>query len=230
MPLAAQPPNADLADWLAHQTVENYRLVATLAKCIQETNANNDGKAICNSETCPTMTAGHHTYTWLDNSKQPVSVTAAQYIGLVQRWMNGKIHDSRAFPTSDPKELGANSPSYENPTAAGRLAGRDWFGKSTGFPETFLHDVRTCFRQIFRIYAHLYHSHWVDPFWHVLGNNPSPAWMNLNSCFVHFCTVAKLYGLLSDKDAAPMQPLIDLWIANEYIPPDAANSVCSVVP
>ena len=38
--------------------VENYRVVATLAKCIQETNANNDNKAICNSETCPTMTAG----------------------------------------------------------------------------------------------------------------------------------------------------------------------------
>ena len=191
-----------------------------------------------------------HTHAWLDNNKQPVSVTAAQYIGLVQRWMNGKIHDPRAFPTSDPKEPlsvasnafasgGVSTPTSESPVNAGsttinapgsRLAGRDWFGKSTGFPETFLHDVRTCFRQIFRIYAHLYHSHWVDPFWHISGTSNSQGWTNLNSCFVHFCTVAKLYGLLSDKDAAPMQPLIDIWIANGSIPADAANSVCNVVP
>ena len=42
-----------------------------------------------------------------------------------------------------------------------------WF---PGFPETFLYDCRTCFRQIFRIYAHLYHSHLVDPFWHLSGS------------------------------------------------------------
>ena len=187
-----------------------------------------------------------HTYTWLDNSKAPVSVSATQYIGLVQRWMNGKVYDSTAFPTesltASPTGFasgGGSTPRSEKPIAAGpttinaslsKLAGPDWVGKSAGFPETFLHDVRTCFRQIFRIYAHLYHSHWIDPFWHMGGGPNSGGYTDLNSCFVHFCTVAKLYGLLSDKDAVPMQPLIDIWIASGSIPADAANAVCAVVP
>lgn len=156
--------------------------------------------------------------------------------------MNGKIHDPKAFPTENPTTFsnayasgGLNTPHAEMPIAAGpttvnqplsTLAGRSWVGKDAGFPETFFHDVKTCFRQIFRIYAHLYHSHWVDPFWHISTTN----WTDLNSCFVHFCSVAKLYGLLSDKDAEPMQPLIDIWIANGSIPADAANGACTVVP
>ena len=185
-------------------------------------------------------------YTWLDNKKEPLPVSAYTYIGLVQRWMNNKIHDPKAFPT-DPTSANAatttsgslNTPSDERPIAAGStnlqaplstLTGRDWVGKSAGFPETFLHDVRTCFRQIFRVYAHLYHSHWMDPFWHLSGKNNAEGWTDLNSCFVHFCSVAKLYGLLSDKDAQPMQPLIDIWIANGSIPADAANGACAVGP
>jgi len=154
--------------------------------------------------------------------------------------MNGKIHDPKAFPTDVPTTTPSTYASgslstrtSENHIAAGpttinaplsKLAGREWLGKSSGFPETFFHDCRTCFRQIFRIYAHIYHSHWVDPFWHL----SSGGWTDLNSCFVHFCTVAKLYGLLSDKDAEPMQPLIDIWIGNGSIPADAANGACAV--
>ena len=36
-------------------------------------------------------------------------------------------------------------------------------------------------------------------------------------------TVAMLYKLLSEKDMEPMQPLIDIWLANGAIPPDAAS-------
>ena len=187
-----------------------------------------------------------HVYSWLDNRREPIPVSAYQYINLVQRWMNGKIHDPKAFPT-DPSignaasyaSGGLNTPTEERPIAAGptnlhaslsTLAGRDWVGKTAGFPETFLNDVRTCFRQIFRLYAHLYHSHWVEPFWHLSGKNNAEGWTDLNSSFVHFCSVAKLYGLLSDKDAEPMQPLIDIWTANGSIPSDAANGACAVLP
>ena len=75
MPLAAQPVNVDLADWLAHQSrsanvrsiafkflhyyvaVENYRLVSTIALCVQEVDQHTK-KPICNMDTCPKMTAG----------------------------------------------------------------------------------------------------------------------------------------------------------------------------
>ena len=109
-------------------------------------------------------------------------------------------------------------------------SGRHWVGKAAGFPENFFTDVKTIFRQIFRIYAHIYHSHWINPFWHITGSNPpSSGWTDLNSCFVHFITVAKLFGLLSEKDLEPMQTLIDIWIQNGSIPLDAANGACTVL-
>lgn len=42
--------------------------------------------------------------------------------------------------------------------------------------------------------------------------------------------MAKLYGLLSDRDMEPMQPLIDIWVANGAIPADAASGACAIVP
>ncbi len=187
-----------------------------------------------------------HTYTWLNNEKVPIKVPACQYISLVQRWIVGKMDDPKAFPTDNITGSSAiyasgslNTTNSNTPIAAGpttstaslsTLAGRNWLGKSAGFPETFYSDIKTCFRQIFRLYAHLYHSHWVDPFWHMSSGSNSNGWTDLNSCFVHFITVAKLFGLLSEKDMEPMQPLIDIWVANGSIPADAAKGACAISP
>ena len=141
----------------------------------------------------------------------------------MQRWIVGKLSDNRVFPTD---ALNANNPALSGAPPQGR----DWIGRGTGFPENFFTDCKTIFRQIFRVYAHIYHSHWIDPFWHIhTSNPPSSGWTDLNSCFVHFITVAKLFALLSEKDLEPMQPLIDIWVANGSIPPDAANGACAVV-
>ena len=189
-----------------------------------------------------------HTYTWLNSSKEPVKVPAVQYIALVRRWIQGKLGDPKTFPTDpiapsaaayasgnltdgdgDHAPIAAPPTNLNAPLSA--LAGRNWVGKSAGFPENFFTDVRTIFRQIFRIYAHIYHSHWIDPFWHISSTNPqSSGWTDLNSCFVHFITVAKLFGLLSDKDLEPMQPLIDIWVSNGSIPSDAASNACAMPP
>ncbi|KAI4144650.1 MAG: hypothetical protein L6R39_004096 [Caloplaca ligustica] len=244
-PLAAKPVYLEIADWLAHQTVEQYRLLNWFIECIQE--VNNGEAAICNPKECPTMSAGrHYVYTWLNNERQPIRVPASQYIMLVQRWIVGKIHDPVAFPTDSP--FGPASSSFEatypsvvpttsgssnkpipaGPTTLNRtlsdLSGRDWFGKSVGFPETFLGDVRTAWRQMFRIYAHLYHSHFVDPFWH-LNKSCCP---DLNSSFCFFVSVGKLYGLLTDRDLEPMQELINIWVGNGSIPGDCANGAYAV--
>ena len=181
-----------------------------------------------------------HTYTWLNNEKAPIKVPANQYISLVQRWIVGKIQDAKSFPTESPSGTaptyasgGLNTPGANTPIAMGpttlttplsTLAGHDWVGKAAGFPETFLGDLKTIFRQMFRLYAHLYHSHWENPFWHIGAHR------DLNSTFVHYITVAMLFGLLEKKDMEPMQPLIDIWIANGSIPADAANSACAIVP
>ena len=173
-----------------------------------------------------------HTYTWLNNDKTPIKVPACQYIGLVQKWIVGKIHDTRVFPTdssaiaaSTYASGGMNTPGSTTPIAAGPttlntplsiLAGNEWVGKPSGFPESFLGDCKNITRQMFRCYAHLYHAHWENPFYHLAMDK------QLNSCFVHFMTVAMLYKLLSEKDMEPMQPLIDIWLTSGAIPPDAA--------
>ena len=159
--------------------------------------------------------------------------------------MNGKINDPKAFPTDSLTATantyasgglntsGSNTPIAMGPTTSNAplstLAGNDWVGKSVGFQENFYNDCKNIMRQIFRLYAHVYHAHWVDPFWHMTNGTNSNGWTDLNSCFVHYITVVKLFGLLSDKDMEPMQPLIDIWIANGSIPPDAASGACAIV-
>ena len=67
-----------------------------------------------------------------------------------------------------------------------------------------------------RCYAHIYHGHWLDPFWNV------SAYKELNTCFIHFINVGKLFNLIGDKEIEPMQPLVDLWAEKGLLPPITA--------
>ena len=64
---------------------------------------------------------------------------------------------------------------------------------------------------MFRCYAHLYWQHWLA-FWDTSSHR------ELNTCFVHFVNVGRTYGLFTDKDTEPMQPLIDLWVRQGVLP------------
>src|SRR5213080_2543164 len=115
------------------------------------------GKPICNPDVCPTMSASGHTYTWLDNNKKPIKIPAIQYINLVQKWIVGKINDPSIFPTDSVSPTssaatyasGSLTPLSTQPQPLGptslnaslsQLTGRDWIGKSSGFPENFESD------------------------------------------------------------------------------------------
>lgn len=235
--LAAQPKNVELGEWLAHQVVEMNRLLTGLIQVIQEIDTNT-GLALCNEHTCPTMSAGRLTYTWLENGR-PAKIPAPSYIVRVQRWIVGKIHDPNVFPTDPPPQIaaatyasgdtnGSNSPAPGTPIAAGptnlnqplsQLAGGagEWIGKPSGFHPNFHNDVKGIVKQMFRCYAHLYHNHYENPFWH-LGRH-----LELNSCFVHFMTVAMYYDLLPKKDTEPLQGLIDIFIGQGVIPKEAVQ-------
>lgn len=170
-----------------------------------------------------------HTYTWLDNNKKPIKIPAIQYINLVQKWIVGKINDPSIFPTdATPLNLnpstfasGSATPGNSTPQALpptslnaplSQLSGRDWLGKSSGFPENFESDIKSIYRQMMRCYAHIYHGHWLEPFWNV------NAYKELNTCFIHFINVGRLYGLIGDKEIEPMQPLIELWTEKGLLP------------
>ncbi|KAF1994605.1 protein kinase-like protein activator [Amniculicola lignicola CBS 123094] len=231
MTLAAKPKLVDEGEWLAHQVVEQYRLLEQMIDIIKVVD-DKTGRPICNPEVCPTMSASGHTYTWLDNNKKPIKIPAIQYINLVQKWIVGKINDPTIFPTdttsptftmgtvagyaSGNSTPGNNTPQPLGPTSLNaplsQLAGQNWLGKSSGFPETFEGDIKSIYRQMMRCYAHIYHGHWLEPFWNL------NAYKELNTCFIHFINVGKLYALLGDKEVEPMQPLVDLWLGKGLLP------------
>ncbi|KAE8393941.1 Mob1/phocein [Aspergillus alliaceus] len=238
--LCACPKNVELGEWLAHQSkrksinppetlctdcvsytvVEQYRLLHGMLQVIQEVNGVT-GVPICNETTCPTMSAGRLTYTWLVDGRA-AKISAPKFINRVEKWIISKIHDPVMFPTDKVNGLpdtfalheisgtSPSSPSANTPT-------EEWIGKSSGFPQTFYKDCQGIMKQMFRCYAHLYHAHWLHPFWHINKHDI------LNMCFVHFVTVAKYYKLVSDKEMEPMQPLIDLFIKQQRIPPEALS-------
>ena len=146
------------------------------------------------------------------------------------------MHDPIVFPTDPPTSISSTAfasgdttstpASASTPIAAGptnlnqslsQLAGiqNDWIGKSSGFPPNFHADVKGIIKQMFRCYAHLYHNHWENPFWHINRH------LELNSCFVHFTTVAMYYDLLPKKDMEPLQGLIDMFISQGVVPREA---------
>jgi hypothetical protein len=175
------------------------------------------------------------TYTWLVDGRA-AKISAPKFINRVEKWIVSKIHDPVMFPTETvqgaPQTFASQNltsgdaftPSTTTPTPAGAtnpnssgttVAGQDWIGKSSGFPPTFYKDCQGIMKQMFRCYAHLYHGHWVDPFWNLNRHEM------LNMAFVHFITVAKYYRLVAEKEMEPMQPLIDLFVKQEKIPPEA---------
>jgi hypothetical protein len=184
------------------------------------------------------LTLSSHTYTWLDNNKKPIKIPAIQYINLVQKWIVGKINDPSIFPTgpvqveSSSYASGSLTPS-STPQPLGptnlnaplsQLSGREWLGKSSGFPESFESDIKSIYRQMMRCYAHIYHGHWLDPFWNV------NSYKELNTCFIHFINVGKLFGLLGDKEIEPMQPLVDVWLGNGMLPSQSQKQQRENVP
>ncbi|GAB7339016.1 hypothetical protein MBLNU457_5681t2 [Dothideomycetes sp. NU457] len=217
MTLAAKPVLIEEGEWLAHQVVEQNRLLDGMLKIIQEADRNT-GLPMCNQQTCPAMNAGPGTnYTWAGKDGQPIRIPAPTYINYVQRWIAGKITDSKIFPTD---AFTSQLPSLSNSSHS--ADGTDnWLGKASGFPANFSGDIRNIYRQMMRCYAHIYHGHWLE-FWH-LG-----AYKELNTCLIHFVNVGRLFGLLTDKDLEPMGPLIDIWLEKGWLPRPASSGGASV--
>ena len=155
----------------------------------------------------------NHSYTWLNSRYEPIELPAHEYMQLMQRWISGKIDDHKLFPT-DPQTVSyAPNPSIANTTLL--TGGDEWIGKRSGFPKDFASICQTIFLQMFRVYAHLYWAHFVDPFYHLNLEK------QLNSCFCHFILTATTLDMLKPSALEPMQPLIDLWAANGTFPPDS---------
>ncbi|KAK9474475.1 Mob1/phocein [Dipodascopsis tothii] len=137
----------------------------------------------CTSRTCPSMSAGPGIdYTWLDSSKRQIKLPASTYIDYVLTWISNKLVDQSLFPTR------AGVP----------------------FPPNFPATLQNIFKQMFRIFAHIYHSHF-DMIYHL---SLEAHW---NSFFAHFISFSKEFELLDKRDTEPLRELIENFEAQGKI-------------
>mmetsp|Transcript_9657 Transcript_9657/g.29084 ORF Transcript_9657/g.29084 Transcript_9657/m.29084 type:complete len:214 (-) Transcript_9657:375-1016(-) len=133
----------------------------------------------CTVHSCSLMTAGSkYEYLWADPKyKKPVRLPAPAYISALFDWLEVQLDDPNIFPHQ-----------YGVP-----------------FPPNFLDVVKVIFKRLFRVYAHMYHSHFKNVC--SLG-----AEAHLNTCFKHFMAFAQMFDLIDQKELAPLQQLIEQMV------------------
>ncbi|KAI0667764.1 Mob1/phocein [Trametes maxima] len=120
----------------------------------------------CTQQSCPSMSAGPNlNYTWINQDRKSVQLPAPTYVDYVMTWVQNLLDDENVFPTK---------------------SGRDF---SQSFPST----VKHVYRQLLRVFAHLYHAHY-QQILHLRSEG------HFNSLFAHFLAFGKEYELLEAKD------------------------------
>jgi MOB kinase activator 1 len=107
-------------------------------------------------------------------------VSAPEYVDFLMSWVESQLNDEHIFPL----QLG------------------------TPFPKDFLKVVKNIFKRLFRVYAHIYHSHFQK-----IGSLGADA--HLNTCFKHFIYFVYEFKLIEDKELEPLRDLIDSLMGKE---------------
>ncbi|KAL4853877.1 5'-adenylylsulfate reductase 3 [Chlorella vulgaris] len=134
-------------------------------------------ETLCTSTRCPVMSAGpQYEFLWADGVKvrTPVKLSAPDYINCLFDWVEDQLDNPGIFPQR--------------------------FGGS--FPPSFAATVRNILKRLFRVYGHIYHSH----FRQVEKLELEP---HLNTCFRHFMLFTLEFNLIDERELAPLKELID---------------------
>lgn len=137
----------------------------------------------CTPETCPVMSAGpKYEYLWADgtNVKTPLKVSASEYIEYLMTWVENQLNNEAIFPS---------------------VIGSIVLTLGVSFPRNFLQIIKVIFKRLFRVYAHIYYTHF--PHIVMLGCQ-----YHLNTCFKHFIFFIDKFGLVDNKELAPLAELI----------------------
>eukprot|EP00124_Ichthyophonus_hoferi_P001646 Ihof_evm7s91 gene=Ihof_evmTU7s91 len=108
----------------------------------------------CTNDECPIMSAGpRYEYQWADGVqvKKPIKCSAPVYINYLMEWVQLQLDDENIFPS----KIGVP------------------------FPKQFLGVAKNILKRLFRVYAHIYHSHFNKIV--TLGEEA-----HLNTSFKHF--------------------------------------------
>ncbi|CAN6300584.1 unnamed protein product [Urochloa humidicola] len=131
----------------------------------------------CTPATCKTMSAGpKYEYRWADGVKvkKPIELSAPKYVEYLMDWIEAQLDDETIFP----QHFGAP------------------------FPPNFRDVVKTILKRLFRVYAHIYHSHF-----QMIVKLKEEA--HLNTCFKHFTLFTLEFGLIDGAELAPLSELIE---------------------
>uniref|UniRef100_A0A803MG41 MOB kinase activator-like 1A n=1 Tax=Chenopodium quinoa TaxID=63459 RepID=A0A803MG41_CHEQI len=175
------PPGEDFNEWLAvnSKSIDSnpFYLLAAVDFFNQVNILYGTLTEFCTATSCPTMTAGpKYEYRWADGVtiKKPIEVSAPRYVEYLMDWIEAQLDDESIFP----QKLG--SP----------------------FPANFQDVVKTIFKRLFRVYAHIYHSH----FQKIVSLKEEA---HLNTCFKHFVLFTWEFRLIDKGELAPLQELVE---------------------
>jgi len=130
----------------------------------------------CTKESCKEMNAGpKYEYLWADGDeiKKPIKVSAPEYVDYLMSWVQKILDDEKIFPSR----------------------------VDVPFPKNFAETVKSMFTRLFRVYAHIYYSHFSR-----IVNLGEEA--HLNTCFKHFYFFIVQFQLVDPKEMAPLDDLI----------------------
>ncbi|KAF8895669.1 Mob1/phocein [Infundibulicybe gibba] len=108
---------------------------------------------------------GALTYLWMGRDGKTSTLSAPMYIDGVMAGIQALVEDENQFPTKS----------------------------GQGFPPNFPHTIRFAYRQLLRVFAHIYHAHYPQ----ILHLRSEP---HFNSLFAHFLAFGTAYELLEYKD------------------------------
>ncbi|KAG8097419.1 hypothetical protein GUJ93_ZPchr0013g37546 [Zizania palustris] len=131
----------------------------------------------CTPAACPVMSAGSkYEYRWADgvNVKKPMEVSAPKYVEYLMDWVEVQLDDEAIFP----QKIGAP------------------------FPPNFREVIRTILKRLFRVYAHIYHSHF-----DMVVKLTEEA--HLSTCFKHFVLFTSEFQLIDRAELAPLKEMIE---------------------
>ncbi|GJJ72832.1 MOB kinase activator 1 [Entomortierella parvispora] len=135
----------------------------------------------CTPQDCPVMSAGpKYEYHWKDDFqfKKPARVSAPVYVDHLMSWVQAQLDNEAIFPS----KIGVE------------------------FPANFKTLVTDIFRRLFRVYAHIYATHFS-----VIVSLGEEA--HLNTSFKHFILFVKEFDLIDPKELAPLSDLIESLIS-----------------
>jgi len=120
----------------------------------------------CTQNSCPTMSGGATlNWNWVNQNGKQVSLPAPTYIDMVMSSIQNLLNDENHFPTKS----------------------------SQPFAQSFPNTIKHVYRQLLRVFAHLYHAHFPQ----ILHLRAEP---HFNSLFAHFLAFGREYELLEVKD------------------------------